>query len=312
MTRTGEQPLDRLLYTITCGLLHLLGRFPYPWRQVCAGVIGRLLFMVNRKHRRIAHGNMKRAFGDELSAEQIDAVVGRVFENLFHILFEFGWSQSLNDQKIDAHFTIHGYDDYQAAAAKGKGILLLTAHFGNWELLPIIGHMHNVPFRVVYRPLDTPFLDRIFKESRSRYGGVPIPTRRGAMRQIYKTLRKGYPVAMLMDQNVDWYEGAFVDFFNHRACTNTGMALLALKSGAPVVPLFLIRAKERFHAVVGPELETIRSGDLTKDVERNTQLYNRVIEIFVKRFPDQWFWVHQRWKTRPDCPVAEVLRPCTS
>ena len=302
MRRTKTQPIDRLLYPITCSLLDLLGLFPYRWRQYCAGVLGRLLFTVDRKHRRIARDNLKRAFDDELSAEQIDIIAQRVFENLLHVLFEFGWSQSLNDEKIDAHFTIHGYDDYQAAAAKGKGILLLTAHFGNWELLPILGHMHDVPFRVVYRPLDTPFLDRIFKESRSRYGGVPIPTHRGAMRQIYKTLRKGYPVAMLMDQNVDWYEGVFVDFFNHRACTNTGMAYLALKSGAPVLPLLLIRAGQHFHAVVGPELETVRTGDLTTDVERNTQLYNQVIEIFVKRFPDQWFWVHQRWKTRPYCP----------
>lgn len=282
-----------------CALLHLLGRFPRPLRHYCAGFLGRLFFTVDRKHRRIALDNLQRSLGREFTEEQIHGIAGQVFENLFHIVFETGWSQNLTDEAIADHFTIHGLEDYEKTIGKGKGVLLLTAHFGNWELLPIIGHMQSIPVRVVYRPLDTPFLDRFLKESRSRFGGKPIPTRRGAMRQIYKLLKRGYPVVMLMDQNVDWYEGVFVDFFGHRACTNTGMALLALKTGAPVLPLFLIRAGKGFHAVVGPELTTIRTGDAKKDVERNTQMYNRVIEIYAKRFPDQWFWVHQRWKTRP-------------
>lgn len=292
-------PTDRLLYHAVCALLHLLGRFPIPLRHYCAGILGGLFFRVDRKHRRIVLGNLERAFGHEFTAEQIHGIAGQVFKNLFHIVFETAWSHNLTDQAIAEHFTIHGLEDYQKALDKGKGVLLLTAHFGNWELLPIIGHMHRIPVRVVYRPLDTPYLDRFFKESRSRFGGKPIPTRRGAMRQIYKALKHGYPVAMLMDQNVDWYEGVFVDFFGHRACTSTGMALLALKTGAPVLPLFLMRARNRFHAVVGPELTTIRTGDARKDVERNTQMYNRVIEIYARRYPDQWFWVHQRWKTRP-------------
>lgn len=299
-------PADRLLYHGVRALLHLLGRFPPGWRNTCAAFFGWLLFTVDRKHRRIAVENLERSLGSERTAEQIHLIARQVFENLIRVLFEFGWSQTLTEKQIADHFTIHGLDDYRNSIARGNGALLLTAHFGNWELLPVIGRMHDVPFRVVYRPLDTPFLDRIFKQSRTRYGGQPIPTRRGAMRQIYKTLRRGYPVAMLMDQNVDWYEGVFVDFFNHRACTSSGMAYLAIKSGAPVLPLFLIRAGERFHALVGPELETIRTGDMTRDVGLNTQMYNRVIECLVRRFPDQWFWVHQRWKTRPYQPWPRI------
>jgi KDO2-lipid IV(A) lauroyltransferase len=295
-------PANRLLYHTAHALLHLLGRFPLRLRHYCVAIFGWLLFTVDRKHRRIALDNLARALVGDFSAAQIQAIARRVFENMIRILFEFGWSQGLTEPEIAEQFTIHGLDDYRNSIARGKGVLLLTAHFGNWELLPVIGRMHDVPFRVVYRPLDTPFLDRIFKLSRTRYGGQPIPTRRGAMRQIYKALKRGYPVAMLMDQNVDWYEGVFVDFFNRRACTNTGMAFLALKSGAPVLPLLLIRADKGFHALVGPELKTIRTGDMTRDVALNTQLYNRVIECVVRRFPDQWFWVHQRWKTRPYQP----------
>lgn len=297
---SDQSPLkNRLVYHTLHKLLGLLGRLPEKLRRSCAVKLGRFLFAVDRKHRRIALVNLQRALGPERSQDQIQAIARGVFENLFHIVFELGWSFTLREKEFSDHFTIHGLDDYQKAMAKGKGVLVLTAHFGNWELLSIPGHMADIPVRVVYRPLDSPSLDHFLKKTRSRFGGKPIPTRRGAMRQIYKTLKHGYPVLMLMDQNVDWYEGVFVDFFNRRACTNTGMALLALKTGAPVLPVFLIRAEKGFHAVLGPELSTIRTGDARKDVELNTQLYNRVIEIYARRFPDQWFWVHQRWKTRP-------------
>ena len=290
---------DQLLYHIARGLLRLLGRFPNNMRRRCAVLLGRFFFIVDRKHRRITLDNLQRALGRERTADQIHVIARLVFENLFHMVFEIGWSLHLSDKELADHVTLHGLNDYHNAMAKGRSLLVLTAHFGNWELLTIVEYFVNNPIRIVYRPLDKPFLDRFFKENRSRFGGKPIATRRGAMRQIYKALKHGYPVAMLMDQNVDWYEGVFADFFNHRACTSNGMAMLALKSGAPVLPLFLIRTGNGFQAVVGPELPTIRTGDARKDVELNTQMYNRVIEIYARRFPDQWFWVHQRWKTRP-------------
>jgi KDO2-lipid IV(A) lauroyltransferase len=105
-----------------------------------------------------------------------------------------------------------------------------------------------------------------------------------------------------MDQNVDWYDGVFVDFFGHRACTNKGLARLALKTEAPVLPVFIVREGSLYRAEIGPEVPLIKTGDKTKDVEANTQQYNDVIEAFVRRYPDQWFWVHQRWKTRPYKP----------
>jgi KDO2-lipid IV(A) lauroyltransferase len=104
-----------------------------------------------------------------------------------------------------------------------------------------------------------------------------------------------------MDQNVDWYEGVFVDFFGYRACTNKGMALLARRTEAPVIPVFLVREKSGFMAEFGSEIPLIKTEDIRKDLESNTQQYNRIIEDFVRRYPDQWFWVHQRWKTKPYC-----------
>ncbi len=142
---------------------------------------------------------------------------------------------------------------------------------------------------------------RFFFALRTRFGAGLIPNAH-AMRKILRQLKNGHVVAMLMDQNVDWYEGVFVEFFNHRACTNKGFALLALKTRAPVVPIFMVRNQNRFIIEFCAELELVQTGDRTHDIEANTLRYNQAIEAVIRRYPDQWFWVHQRWKTRPFCP----------
>ena len=122
------------------------------------------------------------------------------------------------------------------------------------------------------------------------------------MREVMKCLKRGELVALLMDQNVGWRKGVFVEFFGHRACTSKGLALLALKTRAPVVPMFLVRVQSSYSVHIGEALPLITTGDRTRDLESNTQQYNAVIESFVRRYPDQWLWVHRRWKTRPYKP----------
>lgn len=293
--------LDRYQYRTLKAVALILGSLPAVVRNGAAVLLGRVLFALDAKHRRIAIDNLTRAFGHEKSKVWIRDVAMRVFENLFRILFEVGWSLTLRDDELHKYFTISGLSNYRNAMAKGKGVLLLGAHFGNWEIQMAAAHLIGMPMRVVYRILDAKGLDRFVLEYRSRFGAQMISNQRGAIRKIYASLRKGYPVGLLMDQNVDWYEGVFVDYFGHRACTNTGMAVLALKSEAPVVPFFLIRKGNGFECDLGPELPLIKTGDQTKDIEENTRQYNRVIESYARRYPDQWFWVHQRWKTRPYC-----------
>jgi len=179
--------------------------------------------------------------------------------------------------------------------------LLLTAHCGNWELLSVLGAMVKIPQSAVMRPLDFKPLDHFIFNLRTRFGGKMIPKQR-SFRKIIRSLNRGEMVYLLMDQNVDWYEGVFVDFMGHRACTSKGLALLALKTGVPVIPVFMIREKSGFRAEFGPEIVTVKTGDRQKDIENNTQEYNKVIENCIRRYPDQWFWVHQRWKTKPYQP----------
>lgn len=301
-----DKLMHRFLYRLSLPLLKFLGRLPKGIREAGAILLGSLSFRLAKRHRHIAVENISRAFGRTKTKNQVQAIARQVFINLWRNVFELGWSLTLSESQYREYFTISGLSVYRKSAAKGKGVLLLGAHFGNWELLPLVGYLADMPLGIVYRPLDALFLDRLIRNIRSRYGGHTIANTKGAMRRIYKSLRQGCAVGLLMDQSADWYDGVFVDFFNRGTFTNSGMALLALKTGAPVVPLFLIREANGFHAVLGPELPLIRTGDRTKDIEANTQRYNQVIEAYARMYPDQWFWVHRRWKNPPYWPWPRV------
>jgi len=175
---------------------------------------------------------------------------------------------------------------------------VLTGHMGNWELLSLAAAMLGYPMSAIYRPLDFKPLDRFFIELRSRYGAKMYP-KKNAMRPILKGLKQKELIGILLDQNTGVSAGVFVDFFGSKACTNKGLALIALGTGAPVIPLFLLREDDIFRVEFGQEVPLIRSDDKTKDIEANTRQYNRVLESVIRRYPDQWFWVHRRWKTRP-------------
>jgi KDO2-lipid IV(A) lauroyltransferase len=292
---------DFFLTDLIAALFRLLGRIPLSFANILARAAAILWFRIDKKHRNIAISNLTRAFGHEKTPNQIRVLAFQSFYNIMCIPFEIGWSDRLTLPQLFRYAEIRGLDHIQAALAKGKGVLALTAHMGNWELLPSVAPMAGFSADILYRPLDFSPLDAFFLRLRTRFGAGLIPNAH-AMRKILRQLKKGHVVAMLMDQNVDWYEGVFVEFFNHRACTNKGFALLALKTRAPVVPIFMVRNQNRFIIEFCPELELIQTGDRTHDIEANTLKYNQAIEAVIRRYPDQWFWVHQRWKTRPFCP----------
>jgi KDO2-lipid IV(A) lauroyltransferase len=293
--------LQQVAYKGIETVLRVLGLIPRYRAFQLGNILGNILFLIDGKHRKITLENLTHAFGHEKNQDEITLLARRVFENIGQIIFEIGWSLTLKDEDVKRYFNIEGLSHIKKAYEKNKGVLTLTAHFGNWELLALIAAQTGLPTNIVFRPLDFLPLDQVFLKLRSRFGAHLIPSAH-SMRKILSCLKKGEAVALLMDQNVDWYEGVFVDFFGRRACTNKGMALLALKTEAPVVPVFLVRNKSGFKAEIGPELSLIKTGDKTKDIEANTQQYNEAIEAFVRRYPEQWFWVHQRWKTKPFSP----------
>ncbi len=288
----------KMISNVITQFFRLIGLIPRKWSVASANFMGAVLFALSRKHRQIAMENLTRVYGNNKNAHEIKTLCRDVFKNFSQIIFEMGWSLWIQPEEHRKYFKIEGLNNKIEAQKKNKGVLLLMAHLGNWELAPCLSYIFGYDISVIYRPLDFEPLDRFFIQFRSRFGAQMIP-KDGAMRRVLRSLKQGRAVALLMDQNVDWYEGVFVDFFKQRAATNKGLALLALKTGAPVLPCFIVREKTGFKLVIGDEVPLIKSGDKTKDIEANTQQYNKVIESFILQYPEQWFWVHQRWKTKP-------------
>ena len=175
---------------------------------------------------------------------------------------------------------------------------MFGAHFGNWELEAVAVSLLLKPLVVIYRPLDSTILDNLVLRVRSSTGNTPVPKER-AMRQMLKSLKNNEILGILIDQNVAWQEGVFVDFFGRPACTTDGLALLALHTEAPVIPAYMVRLSNgKYRLVVGQEVEVVRTGEKKADVMKNTQVFTKIIEETVRKYPDQWIWVHQRWKTK--------------
>ena len=292
--------VDLKIYVLIYWLVATLGRIPRPMARKFGILLGDLGFRLDRRHREITLANLDFAMGAELTPGQRWEMAKSIYRNLGQILFEVGWSLVASPVELDRHIRIDGLENYRAAYEKGKGVLIVTGHLGNWEITSIVADRANIPVNVVYRPLDFLPLNLFFEKLRGRFGARLIPTSH-AMIRIARALKKKEAVAILMDQSVDWYDGVWVDFFGRRTCTSKGMALIALKNRSPVLPVFLYRDPSGFRAVFGQEIPLVVTGDKTKDIEANTLNYSKAIEKAIRRSPEQWFWVHRRWKKRPYC-----------
>lgn len=280
-------------------LLAILGKCPPSALTSLARVLGALWHRMDSNHRIIALRNLELAYGDELNQEARNRICTGVFQHLARVALELAYLPGLTRDNQDRLIQFSGVENLETAMAKGKGVLIMTSHFGNWELMSLAFSLKYRPLSIVVRPLDSPLLDSIVNRIRSR-GGTTIIPKKGSVRQILRLLRNGQMIALLVDQNVDWYDGVFVPFFNEIACTNKALAVLALRTHAPIVPVHNVRMEDcRYAATFGPEVPIIRTGDTTMDIEENTARFNRIIEDEIRRHPDQWLWLHQRWKTRP-------------
>lgn len=307
---------DAVFYFAIARAFYLIGLIPSKAAIALASILGRIWFAFDRRHRQVALFNLTRAFGSRMAPGQIRTMARHVFSNLVMLIFEIGWSLHMKDADLRKHFRFHGMGHLQTALQQKKGVLILTAHIGNWELLIDAAGRIGMPISAIYRPLEFGPLDRFFIDLRSR-SGASLFSKKNAMRKVMRSLKSNALIGVLLDQNSRLKHGVFADFFGASASTSKGLALLARKTGAPVVPLFLVREGGCFRVEFGAPLPRIKTGDKTKDIEAATQLYNRAIEDIILRYPEQWFWVHRRWKTKPykpwepknsSLPVKNTLR----
>jgi KDO2-lipid IV(A) lauroyltransferase len=272
----------------------------FSWRL--ADILGRLWFRLDNKHRLIALNNLSLAWGDELNGRERRNIARRNFIHLARVVLELPYIRMFTPEKMDEFVTFDGVDNLDAALRMGRGVLVMTSHFGNWELMAVAFSLRYRPVNLVIRPLDIAFLDSLITAIRIR-GGNQMIAKKGSVRKVLRLLAAGEVVGLLIDQNPAWYEGVFVPFFKEIACTNKALSALALRTNAPVIPAYNVReANGTYRVVFEPEVVLHRSGDARRDMEENTANFNRIIESYVRRHPEQWFWVHQRWKTRPYQP----------
>jgi len=259
-----------------------------------------LFYHAAAKHRLIALHNLRCAF-PEKEMEELITIAKGVYRNVAITAAEFFSMPSITRENLHEWVEMEGLEHFEAGIAQGKGLLTIIAHFGNWELMPVTVPLFlkfPKPSYIVYRPLDSPVLDNMVEHVRTINGNEMIP-KGGSGKRIMELLKENHAIAILSDQNVAAQEGVFVDFFGRPACTGVGLAVLALRSGAPVLPMFMARQKSgKYKFILKPLVEISRTGDYEKDLLENTQRFTKVVEDVVREYPDQWFWIHQRWKTK--------------
>jgi len=286
-------------YAIAYAVIELLCVLPLPLANAFARFITRLLDLAVPKLRRIALINLSFAFPNLSRASQNEIVAG-VFRSIARLLVALSRFPRINAANVHEWISYEGLENYRAAKEGGRGVLVATAHFGNWELSAFTHALMTEPMHVMVRPLDNPLIDRLVERRRGLSGNHLID-KRIAARAVMKALRDNEAVGILIDQNTTPAEGVFVDFFGKRACASSAFVKLAHHSGAAVLPGFAVW-DERQHKYV---LRFYPQIPLTGDVAADTQEIHSTFERIMREHPDQWLWIHRRWKTRP--PGEEPL-----
>ena len=223
-----------------------------------------------------------------------------VYRHLGWLLGEFCQMAKYSARQANGFVRYEGLNNYLVAKERGKGVLVLTGHLGAWELSSFYHSLQGYPMGLVTRRLDNPLVDRFVNRIRSMHGNRVIDKDDFA-RGLISAMRAGETVGILMDTNMTPPQGVFVPFFDVEACSASGMARIALKTGAAVLPGFLLWREDEGRYVLhfGEELVLERTGDNEADAYTNTALFTKVIEDYVRQYPEQWLWMHRRWKTRP-------------
>ncbi|MCX5828383.1 MAG: lysophospholipid acyltransferase family protein [Deltaproteobacteria bacterium] len=278
-------------------IIYLFKCVPLSWRRLFFRGLLRLFYHLSAKQRLITLHNLHRAYPEKDMAELVRIAKG-VYRHLGLVAADFFEIPYITRDNVHEWVEFEGMEHIDETFAKGKGLLSIVAHFGNWEMMTVAFPMVRKPMNIVYRPLDSPVLENLTAWVRTLNGNTVIP-KGGSGKTITRLLGENNALGILSDQNVSAREGVFVDFFGRPACTAVGLAVLAMRTGAPVIPAFMPRMPDgRYRFIIQEAVPIDDTGDYEKDLFTNTQRFTKVVEAMVRRYPDQWFWLHQRWKTK--------------
>jgi KDO2-lipid IV(A) lauroyltransferase len=291
--RTRTAIRNRTEYGAALMVLKTLEWAPLAVANSLAGIYARLLDLALPRLRRVAYRNLAMAL-PELGAARHKEIVDGVFRSIARVLVAFAKFPAIRRDTVKQWIRCEGLEHVEAALRQGRGVLFATAHLGNWELSAYTYSLLSAPMDVVVRPLDNPLIDALVERRRGLSGNRTIGRQEYA-RAILKALAANRAVGILVDQNATADAGVFVDFFGVKACAAVGFAKLAARSGAAVIPGFAIweEAEKRCVLRFRPPVE------ITGDSARDTQAVQSELERAIREHPDQWLWIHRRWKTRP-------------
>ena len=264
------------------GLVNLLGLIPIRLGQFLGRMLGRFLGIAAVGPLKTSLNGLRMVFGDRMSEEELRRLNRRVVIHFAQMLFEVPHVFKLNLKNLHRYVYFENEAVFVEALAEGKGCFILTGHFGNWELMSAAMSLRfKTDGIAVARPVDFAPVEQLMLRLRTRFGTEIVPKKK-AMKKLLMGARKNKAMGILLDQNVDWYEGVFVPFMGKPACTNKGLALIAMKTGAPVIPVFSARQPDgRYRVVFEKEMDLVCTGSKISDTEENTACFNRVINKYI-------------------------------
>lgn len=288
-------------YWVARSLLGLYGALPRPLAVGLGRLLGRIAYVMPTRLRRTGLRNLEIAFPEMSWAERKRLLRGS-FDILGRLLGEFSQFPRFTRERLREiiEYDQVGLAHLRQAEDEKRGVIFLTGHLGAWEILSFGWSALEYPLSFLVRPIDNPRIEEMIEARRTRFGNIAIDKKMAA-RSAFRVLREGKTLGILSDLNTQEREGVFVPFFGKLACTNAGIATLALKTNAVVIPTVAIwdsqKRKYFFHG--DPPVELVRTGDHDRDVELNTARFAAAMERLIRLYPDQWMWIHRRWKTRP-------------
>lgn len=292
--------MQTIIYRLIRFAVQWMSCLPHPVALRMGEALGLLWYLVPMERKTVALENIRHSF-KTMTLRECRRLLRKTYLHFGRMFVETPFILKLSPNNLDRYITFENPENLDRALEKGKGAFVLSAHYGNWELMAAAVTIRWGRTAMIARPADFGPLDRVMTELRSRHGAQIIPKQR-AMKPILKALKQRFIIGILLDQNVDWYEGVFIPFLGRWACTNRGLALITARTETPVIPAFAVRGEDgRYQIVFEEELPLHKTGDTKADVDENTALFTRTIERYIIQHPDHWFWFHKRWKTRNYC-----------
>jgi len=289
------------IYLILKGFSFLINLLPESIALWVGRQMGNAAYYLDWEHRNVALQNLRIAFGREKSEEERRSIAKRNFQHMGMMVIEFFRILGMDTETYKRKVSVEGLEEALKLLEKKKGGLLLIGHFGNWELMGFMAKVIGNPVLAVAKPIKrNERLYRFITEIRDK-AGLHLISPENATRKVIRALSENRLVGIMIDQRAKRRSAVWVEFFGKKAPTTPGLAVMAIRSGAPVVPVFMIRdGFQKHRLLVKDPIELVLTGDMNKDVEINMQRFTRVLESMILQYPDQWIWIHRRWERKRD------------